>query len=148
MLQASESSDSNATNCHSELEQQPELISAVTIEVEVTPTEEKGENNGDLVNVVINFFTFKALVIFLQFLSSSHNSSSLQVSAAQDVCEDVAGTVSLQENGRFVSTEDCYYKVELYVYLTSFSFCFAFLCADLSVFGQNGMFFCEYGTGQ
>ncbi|XP_044465747.1 protein TPX2 isoform X2 [Mangifera indica] len=70
---ASESSDSNATNCHSELEQQPELISAVTIEVEVTPTEEKGENNGDLVNVV---------------------------SAAQDVCEDVAGTVSLQENGR------------------------------------------------
>lgn len=102
MLQASESSDSNATNCHSELEQQPELISAVTIEVEVTPTEEKGENNGDLVNVVINFFTFKAPVIFLQFLSSSHNSSSLQVSAAQDVCEDVAGTVSLQENGRFV----------------------------------------------
>lgn len=61
MLQASESSDSNATNCPSEMKQQPELISAETKEVEVTPTEAKEEHNGELVNVVNTFFTFESL---------------------------------------------------------------------------------------
>ncbi|XP_031255373.1 protein TPX2 isoform X2 [Pistacia vera] len=74
---ASESSDSNATNCPSEMKQQPELISAETKEVEVTPTEAKEEHNGDLVNVV---------------------------SVATDACEDLAGTVSTQENGRTASS--------------------------------------------